>query len=366
MKVLILNPILYTSDNKGALPKVKTIKDTMIYGMCKGFLQLGHEVTLIAADDFKPTEEENYEFEIIFMPAKCKKVFKPNLLPFMPGVYSYLSQNKNNFDVIVSSEVFSFTSLFASLISKPKTVIWHELTAHNRLFKKIPSLIWYNFVARFMMNNVKVVPRSEQANKFISQYCCNTQAINVDHGIDLSKFKISSQKKKQFISISQLIPRKNVDIIISKFSQFIKEDGCTDYKLYIAGRGDLLNDLQEQVKQLGITDNVCFLGFVDHDKLNEILSESQALLLNTSRDLNVVSISESLASGTPVITNSVPALSGFIKQNTLGLVNDDWNVAEMKEVIQNTCYKNNCLAMREEFSNTNAASKILYCFNQQK
>ena len=33
MKVLILNPILFTADNN-VIPKVKSIKDTMIYNMC--------------------------------------------------------------------------------------------------------------------------------------------------------------------------------------------------------------------------------------------------------------------------------------------------------------------------------------------
>ena len=32
MKILILNPILYTADNN-TIPKVKSIKDTMIYNV---------------------------------------------------------------------------------------------------------------------------------------------------------------------------------------------------------------------------------------------------------------------------------------------------------------------------------------------
>lgn len=48
MKVLILNPILFTADNN-VIPQVKSIKDTMIYNMCLGFKRLGHDVTLAAA-----------------------------------------------------------------------------------------------------------------------------------------------------------------------------------------------------------------------------------------------------------------------------------------------------------------------------
>ena len=54
MKVLILNSILFTAENN-IIPKVKSIKDTMIYNLCVGFKNLGHEVTLAAAADYKPS-----------------------------------------------------------------------------------------------------------------------------------------------------------------------------------------------------------------------------------------------------------------------------------------------------------------------
>ena len=47
MKVLILNPILFTADNN-VIPQVKSIKDTMIYNMCLGFKRLGHDVTSVS------------------------------------------------------------------------------------------------------------------------------------------------------------------------------------------------------------------------------------------------------------------------------------------------------------------------------
>ena len=70
MKVLILNPILFTADNN-VIPKVKSIKDTMIYNMCLGFKQLGHDVTLAAAEEYAPAEKEAYDFEILFSRRLC-------------------------------------------------------------------------------------------------------------------------------------------------------------------------------------------------------------------------------------------------------------------------------------------------------
>ncbi|MDR0573203.1 MAG: hypothetical protein LBG96_04095 [Tannerella sp.] len=59
MNILVINPILYTAENL-IIPEVKTIKETMIYGMCLGFMSNGHRVTLAASAEFKPVEEEAY------------------------------------------------------------------------------------------------------------------------------------------------------------------------------------------------------------------------------------------------------------------------------------------------------------------
>lgn len=65
MNVLIINPILFTADND-IIPKVKSIKDSMIYNFALGFKQNGHQVTLYAAEDYKPTDIETFDFNVIF------------------------------------------------------------------------------------------------------------------------------------------------------------------------------------------------------------------------------------------------------------------------------------------------------------
>ena len=50
MNILVINPILYTCEGWN-IPRVKSIKDTMIYNMCRGFKSLGHKVTLCAAKE---------------------------------------------------------------------------------------------------------------------------------------------------------------------------------------------------------------------------------------------------------------------------------------------------------------------------
>ena len=147
MKIIVINPILFTHE-KGIIPHVTTIKETMIYDLCLAYHRAGHAVTLIAAADYAPEREETYDFEVVFLKSIGRKIFQPSVLPFLPGVWRYLQQRKGDVDMVLASETFSIPSLFASLIVPRKTVIWQELGAHNRKMKTWPSRIWYNIIAR--------------------------------------------------------------------------------------------------------------------------------------------------------------------------------------------------------------------------
>ena len=141
-KILIINPILYTSETN-RIPKVASIKDSMIYTLCLGFLKLGHQVTLLAAKDYLPSVEETYDFPIIWMQTVCKKVFQPRCFPYMPKLRKFLKTHKE-YDLVISSEVFGTWSYTAARVCPEKTIIWHELAKHNNILHKIPSKVWYH------------------------------------------------------------------------------------------------------------------------------------------------------------------------------------------------------------------------------
>ena len=65
MRILILNPILYTAENN-TIPTVSSIKDTMIYNLCLGFKQLGHDITLAAAMNTNHARKKNMILKFCF------------------------------------------------------------------------------------------------------------------------------------------------------------------------------------------------------------------------------------------------------------------------------------------------------------
>ena len=355
MKVLIVNPIIYTSETR-EIKKVDTIKDTMIYDLCLGFKSLGVDVTLATCEDFKPECNEDYPFKIIWLKAKLKKFCPVNSLPFCPDIRRVITNDK--YDLIITSEVFSLNSLMLVLKSRKNLIVWHELAKHNRIFKGIASKVWYGVIARLFFKKALVVPRSVEARTFISQYCKNVSDTVIDHGVNLEKFTPDEKKQKQFAVSAQLISRKQIDRIINAFCDFLRTYD-SEYKLYIMGDGDQKDNLISQVQELGISDSVVFTGRLSHDRLIEILKSSQAMLVYTRKDNNMVSIVESIAVCTPVITTSVPYNATYIRENELGIVDDHWDKEALNQIISTDFYIKNCFNYRQSLSTLSKAETFL-------
>ena len=114
------------------------------------------------------------------------------------------------------------------------------------------------------------------------------------------------------------------------------------------------------MERLGIKNNVEFTGFLPQAKLNEYIRESMAFLINTDRDLNMISVPEAICSDTPVITTSVPYTAPTVQNHKLGLVKDNWGVKELNEIVEhNAGYVDNCINHREKLSNVAAAREII-------
>lgn len=369
--VLIINPILYTSETN-QIPRVDSIKDTMIYALCMGFVRNGHKVTLIAAQDYAPVRKESYPFEVIFMKTVCHRIFMPRCLPYMPELRNYLKRHRE-YDLIISSETFATWSYTAARVSPDKTIIWHELAAHNNMLHRMPSVIWYNVVARFLMRKVKVAPRSEAAAAFIRQFMRNVSETVIDHGVDLEKLdtilqredtrktegKIAlPEKEKQFVVVSQLIGRKRIDRIIEVFTEFVRK-GNGEYKLYIIGSGEKEEWLRSLVQEQQMQDRVVFCGQMTHTQLLPVVARSEAMLVYTSKDNNMVSIVESIAVGTPVVTTTVPYNAAYIRRERLGIAEDDWTEEALTEIVENNMfYRQNCLHYRRRLSSTFCAESF--------
>jgi glycosyltransferase involved in cell wall biosynthesis len=142
----------------------------------------------------------------------------------------------------------------------------------------------------------------------------NTDKILTLHnGIDLQKYSArdSSDKLRAQLSLKphtliagttgSLHPVKGMHFLLLAMEQVIKR--IPNFKLIIAGTGDLEQDLKQQAICLGIEKNVLFLGF--RSDIPDLLNLFDIYVCSSISEGLSLSILEAMATGKPVVATEV-------------------------------------------------------------
>jgi glycosyltransferase involved in cell wall biosynthesis len=131
----------------------------------------------------------------------------------------------------------------------------------------------------------------------------------VTHRRLLAKVRTKYSLPERFIlSVGTIEPRKNIAGVARAYSLLPQHlrDKC---KLIIAGgKGWHTDAIFEEIKQLGIQDDVTFLGFVDHEDLPSLYSLAAVLVYPSLYEGFGFPPLEAMACGTPVITSTRSSL----------------------------------------------------------
>lgn len=364
MKVLFINPILRTSESD-TIPAVESLRDCLGYTFAKSFQDEGHEVVLFAAEDYRPVKEETYPFQVIFCRTWFRWFFKPRSMPFMPGLVRHLLDHGHEYDLIVASEVFSLHALAPALLFPRKLVVWHELALHPRMFRQYASRLWYLATAPIFSRVAVIVPRSDRSRRFVAWRFPNVSSHTVGHGVDLDRFRPQA-RQDHFVVCSQLVARKNIDYTIERFARYCKRYPRRQESLFIVGDGECRTELQAQAQATGLGDRIQFLGRLSHEQLAPLLGSARALMVASRRDNSLLTLSEALACGTPVITHMAVDNSEQIRKLGLGVAKDDWDEDDLFEVSEhNDLYVERCLANRHRFSSRALAAEIVRLWKER-
>lgn len=145
---------------------------------------------------------------------------------------------------------------------------------------------------------------------------------------DNVKFTLRNVFRPFFIVTRSLEDTYNVELAINAFG-LIKKDHPSA-KLFLVGDGSRKQQLEELVMKKKITD-VEFVGRVSNSDIGSYLNKADIYINPTRKDSFSVSLFEAIACGLPVVSSSVGAIPGFIKDYENGLLFESDNLDQLVE-----------------------------------
>jgi len=154
---------------------------------------------------------------------------------------------------------------------------------------------------------------------------------------------------------------KGIDILLDALAQM----PAPRPRIYLAGNGTLESDLRAQAANLGLQNDVVFLGFLDERAMASALRACDAVVI-PSRDESIPMIfKEAARFGTPVVATDVGDLGNFVREYNAGVVvppNDARALANGMTTFLNTPRENYRARLGEiaaQFDITRSAEKLL-------
>lgn len=119
-----------------------------------------------------------------------------------------------------------------------------------------------------------------------------------------------------FVCVARFSPQKNHALLLKAFRQGPASD--PNAHLVLVGEGVLREQLEEQVKKLGLSRQVHFLGL--RTDIPEVLGAMDVFVLSSDFEGNPLSVMEAMASGLPILSTAVGGVPDLIENGKEGLL----------------------------------------------
>lgn len=200
------------------------------------------------------------------------------------------------------------------------------VTEHASVFMKQEVLgtpwdkCWSTSYIREAFDSAAAVVAVSSALKEKLKVYTSAQVQVIPNLVETSRFK--PKKKKQghfrFLTVSHLIPRKNVSLLLHAFKLLYEQD--PEVRLTIGGDGPEKEPLQKLAQVLGIAQKVSFLGSLSREEVKGALQGADVFVLASQHETFGVVCIEAIASGLPVVATRSGGTEDIVTEEVGSLV----------------------------------------------
>lgn len=208
---------------------------------------------------------------------------------------------------------------------------------------------------RFMLENVclrlcsGVISPNPYTSGQLAKFINKKKIISLRMSFDKGEDKLSSFSSRHFLFVGTVYFRKGIHLLVESIGLMSKDErdglvvdivGSLDDTIYI-------NKLCSRIKQLGIEENIIFVGRVSEEKLKHFYMNSYAFVFPSLLEGYGMVLAEAMSFGLPVIAFNNSAIPFLVTDRLNGLLVENKNVNELKNAL--LLIKNN-LCMHNDLS----------------
>lgn len=322
MKILFISDVYFPRIN-GVSTSIETFRHEL--------RALGHTVHLIAPDYLSPSSDET---DILRVPAR--RVLLDPEDRFMS--YSWVMQHLRKFrseqyDIIHIQTPFIAHYLgikLSKLLDIPCIETYHTFFEEYlyHYVPLVPKRLMRMVAKRFSRHqgnslNGMVVP-SHPMLGILRNYGITTHAEVIPTGIEPDSFVLGDralfrknynipQDRPVLLFVGRVAHEKNIGFLL-KVLMHVKIN-IPDILFVIAGEGPAREPLEKETRQLGLGDNVMFIGYLDrHTELNSCYRSADIFIFSSRTETQGLVLLEAMAQGVPVISTAELGTCDVLKE----------------------------------------------------
>jgi glycosyltransferase involved in cell wall biosynthesis len=220
------------------------------------------------------------------------------------------------------------TMLAAKLAGVPYSITFHGWPVffdakYSRIKEKVQAAKFTRAISYFCRSQLMMFSETDDATPIKIVHC----------GLSMGKytFRPPREEVKTLFCAARLSPEKGLVFLIRAVKELV--DGGYDLTLRLAGNGPSLEQLKQLTADLGISNRVEFLGFLNEDEIISALAASDVFVLPSYVEGIPVSAMEAMAIGVPVIATNIAGTSELVESGVTGLLVRPSDTLALKDAI---------------------------------
>lgn len=275
------------------------------------------------------------------------KIFFP-VLGFLKA--NRLAQN-NKYNIVHSYQAsYGGGAAWVLKTLKPKLSFILTVQEGKQLDDQSLFINWLRAVIIKRADIITVI--SNYLGDYVKKYTKNKNVFLIPNGVDLSRFVIPESKlqksldlqkpnRRVIITVSRLVPKNGLADLITAFhilrSKLSPSDQAVqNLKLVIIGNGPQREELFQLSADLGLKENVEFLGSIPNEEIYDHLSSSSVFVRPSRSEGLGVAFLEAMAAGVPIVAPPVGGIPDFLRDGKTGIfckVGDPNDIADKINMI---------------------------------